>query len=183
MNIRTWTILPLLVFLGIAGWYGFGLMLNDDDRALPSQLIDRPVPDLALPPLREGDEIVKAADIVALAKRGPLLVNVFASWCLPCRAEHPLLMELQQQGVKLIGINQRDKPEDAKTFLKALGDPYTWIATDRDGRASIEWGVYGVPETFVIDRTGRIRHRHVGPMDRAVLDKTILPLLRSLAAS
>lgn len=180
---RSWTIVPLLVFLGIAGWYGFGLLLSDDDRALPSQLIDRPVPDVSLPALRDGDATVTSAEIAALAKQGPLLVNVFASWCLPCRAEHPLLMELQQKGVKLIGINQRDKPADAKTFLKALGDPYTWIGTDRDGRASIEWGVYGVPETFVIDKAGRIRHRHVGPMDRATLDKTILPLLKNLAAS
>lgn len=180
---RSWTILPLMIFLGIAGWYGFGLLLDNDDRALPSQLIDRPIPNVSMPGLRDGDAAIASGDITALAQQGPLLVNVFASWCLPCRAEHPLLMDLQKQGVKVIGINQRDKPEDAKTFLKALGDPYTRIGTDRDGRASIEWGVYGVPETFVIDREGRIRHRHVGPLDRATLDKTILPLLKSLAAS
>jgi len=172
-----------MVFLGIAGWYGFGLLLNDDDRALPSQLIDRPIPNVSMPGLRDNDPAIASGDITALAQQGPLLVNVFASWCLPCRAEHPLLMELQKQGVTLIGINQRDKPEDAKTFLKALGDPYSRIGADRDGRASIEWGVYGVPETFVIDRTGRIRHRHVGPLDRTTLDKTILPLLKSLATS
>lgn len=180
---RSWTILPLLVFLGIAGWYGFGLLLSNDDRALPSQLIDRPIPNVSMPGLRDNDPAIASGDITALAQQAPLLVNVFASWCLPCRAEHPLLMDLQKQGVTVIGINQRDKPEDAKTFLKALGDPYSRIGADRDGRASIEWGVYGVPETFVIDKTGRIRHRHVGPLDRATLDKTILPLLKSLAAS
>lgn len=178
---RSWVILPLLVFLGLAGWYGMGLMLGEEDRALPSALLDRPVPEFALPPLRTGEDGLDRAAVLALAaEKGPLLVNVFASWCLPCRAEHPLLMQLQKDGVTILGLNQKDAPENGRAFLKTLGDPYARIGADRDGKASIEWGVYGVPETFVVDRKGVIRHRHVGALDEDVLRKTLRPLLDEL---
>ncbi len=173
--------LPLLLLAGLLGAFGLRL-LDGADRALPSTLIDRPVPATALPSLRAGDAPLTDAEIKALAAQGPLLVNVFASWCVPCRAEHPFLMDLKREGVTLVGLNQRDKPENAKAFLAALGDPFARIGVDANGAASLEWGVYGVPETFVIDRAGKIRYRHVGAIDKDVLDKILRPLLKSLAS-
>ena len=109
------------------------------------------------------------------------LVNVFASWCGPCRIEHPLFMRLAEEGeVAIYGINYKDEAEDAKRWLRDLGDPYRRIGVDGDGRVAIEWGVYGVPETFVIDREGTIRFKQVGPLSVEVLKETILPLIRTL---
>jgi len=111
---------------------------------------------------------------------GPMLVNFFASWCVPCRAEHPLLTRLAGEGVPLQGVAYKDKPEDAKTWLQQLGDPYKRIGQDRDGRTAIEFGVYGVPETYVIDRKGTIRYRQVGPITPSDYDTKIKPLLAEL---
>lgn len=172
--------LPLLVLAVLLGYFGLRLT-EGGDRALPSSLIDRPVPPTDLPPLRAGEAPLTDGEIKALTAKAPLLVNVFGSWCVPCRAEHPFLMELQKQGVTIIGLNQRDKPENAIAFLAALGDPFARIGIDAKGTASLEWGVYGVPETFVIDRAGTIRYRHVGAIDAEVLEKTLRPLLKSLA--
>lgn len=172
--------LPLIVLAVLMGYFGLRLM-GDGDRSLPSTLIDRPVPPTDLAALRAGDPPLTDGAIKAMAAKAPLLVNVFASWCVPCRAEHPFLMDLQKQGITLIGLNQRDKPENGRAFLAALGDPFTLIGVDPTGAASLEWGVYGVPETFVIDRAGKIRYRHVGAIDAEVLEKTLRPLLKSLA--
>src|SRR5205823_8727113 len=109
------------------------------------------------------------------------LVNVFASWCTACRAEHPLFMDIRTKGtVPIHGINYKDEPENAARWLNTLGDPYTRTGADRDGRVSIDWGVYGVPETFVITKDGRIAHKHIGPLTPEALENTVLPLIRRL---
>ena len=151
-------LIPVLLFLVVAGFLGVGLLLNP--RIIPSALIDKPVPRFALPGL-EGHQGLASDDLTG----GVQLVNVFASWCVPCRAEHPILMELKRQGVAPIqGINYKDAPANARDYLAETGDPYERIGADRDGRAGIEWGVYGVPETFVIDAKGRIAYKQVGPI-------------------
>jgi cytochrome c biogenesis protein CcmG/thiol:disulfide interchange protein DsbE len=169
-------IVPALLFVGVAVFLALGL--TRDPGTLPSALIDRPAPDFALPPLEGWDRpALSRADLGG----EPVLVNVFASWCVPCRVEHPVLMRLaQQHGITIHGINQKDAPAQARAFLAELGDPYTRIGADRDGRVSIDWGVYGVPETFVVDGEGRIRYRHVGPLQGRDVEATILPLLERL---
>ncbi|MBM3533664.1 MAG: DsbE family thiol:disulfide interchange protein [Alphaproteobacteria bacterium] len=164
---------PIAIFAVVAGYLAVGLTRNPG--TLPSALLDKPVPEFALPPLVPEKTGLASADL----KGAPVLVNVWASWCVPCRAEHPILIRLARE-VPIFGFNYKDKPEDAKRFLAELGDPYAKIGTDPSGRVGIDWGVYGVPETFVVDAEGRIRHRHVGPLtDRAVAE-TIRPLLKSL---
>jgi cytochrome c biogenesis protein CcmG/thiol:disulfide interchange protein DsbE len=143
---------------------------------VPSALIDKPAPTFSLPPIEGRRDGFASGDLAGQVA----LVNVFASWCAPCRAEHPILMRLARDGVPIYGINHKDRPEDALRFLAELGNPYRAIGADRDGRVSLEWGVYGYPETFVIDREGRIRYRHVGPIMPEHLERTILPLLRKL---
>jgi cytochrome c biogenesis protein CcmG/thiol:disulfide interchange protein DsbE len=111
----------------------------------------------------------------------PFSVNVFASWCVACRAEHPLLMRLAEEGqVPIHGLNYKDQPQDAADWLDRLGDPYTRTGADISGRVAIDWGVYGVPETFVVGSDGRIAHKHIGPIDEKALQEEILPLVRRL---
>lgn len=168
-------VLPV-VLLGLLAAMAY-LRLGKDPSVLPSALIDRPAPDFVLPPLLDGMPGLATADL----KGQVALVNVFASWCAPCRVEHPVFLRLKEDGrVAIYGIDYKDKPEDATAWLQRLGNPYTRIGADRDGRAAIEWGVYGVPETFVIDREGRIRYRHVGPVQPRDLEEKILPLLAEL---
>lgn len=157
---------PALVFAGLALLFAVRLQGGDPSR-IPSALIDRPIPDFRLEPL-EG---LKAAGrpVEGLAsgdlKGGVTIVNVWASWCAPCREEHPLLTELaRQRGVRLVGINYKDKPENARRFLGALGNPFAAVGVDPEGRTAIDWGVYGVPETFIVGPGGTIRHKQVGPL-------------------
>lgn len=168
-------ILPLLLFLGFAAAFFAGL--GRDPHAVPSALIGRPVPEFALPALVDDRPGLATADL----KGGVTLVNVFASWCVPCRLEHPLLMRLAKEGVELDGINYKDEPEDAKLWLTNLGDPYKRIGADAAGAVGIDWGVYGVPETFVIDRSGIIRFKQVGPLSADVIHDRIVPLLSQLS--
>ena len=172
---------PLALFLLVAGYFLLGL--GRDPRHLPSALLDKPVPEFALPPL-PGRETTSADSGLAAAdlKRGEVtLVNVFASWCVPCRAEHPFLTALAaKDGIKVHAINYKDKPEEALAWLQRLGDPFARMGADRDGRVAIEWGVYGVPETFVIDGDGTIRYRYAGPLTPDEIDRNLLPLLRKL---
>jgi cytochrome c biogenesis protein CcmG, thiol:disulfide interchange protein DsbE len=133
------------------------------------------VPEFQLPALEGGDGL-SSEDL----KGRVSLVNVFASWCVPCRVEHPVLMRLAEEGVPIFGINYKDPPDQAKAWLAELGDPFEKIGADRNGRVGIEWGVYGVPETFVVDAEGRIRHRHVGPIQARDLERTLLPILAEL---
>ncbi len=157
-------LLPLGVFAGLAATFAFSL--GRDPSKLPSALIGRPVPAFALPPVKGRTLGLSNSDL----KGGISLVNVFASWCVPCRQEHPLFLDLNKRGtVPVHGINYKDRPDDAAAWLNELGDPYTRTGADRDGRVSIDWGVYGVPETFVVNRAGIIAHKHVGPLTQEAL--------------
>lgn len=169
-------ILPVALFAGLAIFFAFGL--QRDPSKIPSALIDRPLPPLTLAGLRPGDPGFSSTAI-----RGePALVNVFASWCLPCRVEHPLLMRLKEEGVALYGINWKDRPADGLKYLDEFGDPYRATGSDESGRGGIELGVTGVPETFVVDRAGRVRYKHVGPIQPQDWDGTLKPLLDKLRA-
>ena len=174
---RWLTIAPIALFAALA--IGFALGLGQRPDIIPSPLIDQAAPQFTLPALPgRADGGFSKDDLIG---HGPVLVNVFASWCIPCRAEHPQLMALaRDHGLRIVAINYKDKPEDAKAWLAQLGDPFAKIGADSTGRVAIDWGVYGVPESFLVDTTGRIRFKHVGPlMELDVTDK-ILPALRSL---
>ncbi len=169
---RRWPyLLPVVVFALLA--VGFYVGLGRDPEALPSPLIDEPAPQFDLPPLPGRDKGLSTADL----KGGVSLVNVFASWCVPCRAEHKVLSAFAAlKRVPVYGIDYKDKSKAATDWLAELGNPYTLIGAD-DGQVAIDFGVYGVPETFLIDGVGRIRYKHVGPLTQADIDKTILPLI------
>ena len=172
-------ILPLLIFAIGAAFLYWGLNPERDPAAIPSVLIDEPAPQFELPPIEAS--ATPGLSTADLAGGQITVVNIFASWCLPCRAEHPLLVDLaEQRDVRLVGINYKDKPEDALAWLEELGNPYEAIGADENGRAGIEWGISGVPETFILDREGTIRYRHVGPIHAVELDDVILPILERL---
>jgi cytochrome c biogenesis protein CcmG/thiol:disulfide interchange protein DsbE len=163
------------VFVLIAVFLWAGLSLNP--REVPSPLIDKPAPAFELPALRAPDELIRLEDL----KGQVWLLNVFASWCTPCLEEHPHLVQLAKRKlVPLYGLNYKDGRSEALTWLERHGDPYTGIMADPDGRTGIEYGVYGVPETFVIDKSGVIRFKHIGPLTLAVLQDEVLPLVSSL---
>ena len=171
--------LPLVICLGIALFFYRGLDLNPRD--LPSALINKPAPEFSLPALPDRD-IQRADDGLArtdLTTGKPVVVNVWASWCIPCVAEHPLVDRLaKREGVTVHGINYRDRPDAAAAWLKRLGDPYAKVGKDESGRVSIDWGVYGVPETYVIDGNGVILYRHAGALSPEILERKILPLVK-----
>jgi cytochrome c biogenesis protein CcmG/thiol:disulfide interchange protein DsbE len=169
--------MPLLLFAGLAVLFGIGLTLNP--REVPSPLIGKPVPEFRLEPVKGRTLGLAANDL-----RGQVsLVNVFASWCTACREEHPLWMQIKSDGnVPLHGLNYKDRPDDAARWLEELGDPYTRTGADLNGRVGIDWGVYGVPETFVVDKRGMIRHKVIGAVTRKILDEKVLPLVRKLQA-
>ena len=174
-NIRSSAFVPVAVFVVLVVLFGIGLTMNP--RIIPSPLIGKPVPEFSLPPVKGRTLGLSSADL----KGEPSLVNVFASWCTACREEHPLLMGLKEKGVVPIhGLNYKDRPEDAERWLNELGDSYTRTGADIDGRVAIEWGVYGVPETFVVDRDGRIAYKHIGALNERVLQEKILPLIAKL---
>jgi cytochrome c biogenesis protein CcmG/thiol:disulfide interchange protein DsbE len=167
--------IPLALFVSLAVFLALGL--TRDPSTLPSALVGKPAPDFTLPPLEGRDEYgFSRADLGGR----PMLVNVFASWCVPCRIEHPVISGLAEQGVVVQGINYKDQPADAKAWLAELGDPFQHLGADRSGRVGIDFGVYGVPETYVIDKDGRVAYRHVGPLQPHDVERTILPLLEQL---
>jgi len=176
---RALFLLPALIFAVIVGYFVWGLNPERDPSQVPSALIDKPVPAFDLAALDgTGKPGLNSAD---LADGRVTLVNFFASWCLPCRAEHPLLMRLaEEQRVRLVAINYKDEAANAVQWLSSLGDPYSRIGVDRSGRTAIDWGVSGVPETFVVDAEGRIRYQHIGPIHPQQLEATLLPLIDSL---
>jgi len=162
-------------FAALGGLLAVGLRL--DPRRIPSPLIGKPVPVFSLPPVKGRILGLSSAGLVGEAS----LVNVFASWCVACREEHPVLMRLKEEHlVPIHGLNYKDKPDDAAAWLDRLGDPYTRTGADLDGRVAIDWGVYGVPETFVVDLRGRIAYKHIGPITPEALQRKILPLVERL---
>lgn len=165
--------ITLLVFGGLVVLLAIGLTRNP--REVPSPLIGKPVPVFSLPPVLGRPLGLSDKDL----KGQVSVVNVFASWCIPCRQEHPLIQRLARE-VPVHGLNYKDRPEDAARWLDELGDPYTRTGADLDGRVAIDWGVYGVPETFLIDREGRIAYKQIGPITPQILEEKILPLLRRL---
>ncbi len=166
---------PIAAFVALV--MAFAWALNRDPRTIPSALIDKPVPQFSLPPVQGRALGLSDLDLVGEVS----LVNVFASWCVACREEHPLFMRLKAAGtVPIHGLDYKDPPDAAAKWLDTLGDPYTRTGADRNGRVAIDWGVYGVPETFVIAKDGRIAHKHIGPITPQALDDTILPLIRRL---
>jgi len=173
---RLWIFLiPLAAFAVLAVFLGRGLSLNP--REVPSPLIGKPAPTFTLTRLNDAATSVKSADL-----QGKVWVlNVWASWCGPCRDEHPLWVEFARRSkVPIVGLNYKDQRANALNWLRQLGDPYAMSLFDGDGKVAIDWGVYGVPETFVIDRQGIVRFKHVGPVTPEVLGGKIEPLLKSL---
>jgi cytochrome c biogenesis protein CcmG/thiol:disulfide interchange protein DsbE len=170
-------LLPLIVFAAILGFLAVGLTLNP--REVPSPLIDKPAPAFKLARLDQPDTLVSLQDL----KGKVWLLNVWASWCVACRVEHPLLVDLAGTGaVPIYGLNYKDKRDDALAWLAKHGNPYMASLVDAEGLVGIDYGVYGVPETFVIDKTGTIRLKHIGPVTAEALRDTILPLVKKLNA-
>jgi len=163
---------PLVIFAGFAGLALVGLQRENPDE-LPSALAGKPAPAVQITPLGESmlfsDSNLRTGEVK--------LVNYWASWCAPCRVEHPNLAQLAADGVTIYGVNYKDKPDNALGFLKELGNPYTALGADAEGRMALNWGVYGVPETYVIDGKGNIVLRFAGPITQRVLDSTILPAI------
>lgn len=170
-------LLPLAVFLVLVGFLAVGL--NLDPKLVPSPLVDKSAPDFTAPQLRDAGRSISRTDLLGQVT----LVNVFASWCVACLDEHPLLTQLARAGiVSIYGLNYKDNREDANRWLARHGDPYTAIAFDPSGRIGLDWGVYGVPETFILDREGVIRYKHIGPISPQSLQETILPWINRLKA-
>jgi cytochrome c biogenesis protein CcmG/thiol:disulfide interchange protein DsbE len=169
--------LPLVIFIGLVALLLFGL--TQDPREVPSPLVDHPIPTFDLPDLQNPNKRITDQDL-----RGQVvLFNVWASWCYACRAEHEMLMHLAQNStIKLIGLNWKDQRTDALAVLENTGNPYAMIGYDPDNDVGIDWGVYGAPETFIIDRQGMIRHKHIGPIDQRVWDETLQPLINTINA-
>lgn len=160
---------PLVILVGLIAV--FALNMNRDPSLVRSVLIDKPAPDITLPAV-EGLGVNGLSN--PMLEGQAVLVNVFASWCIPCRAEHPLLMDIKRQtAVPILGINQKDAPENAVKFLTELGNPYDAVGADANGRVSIDWGVYGVPESFVVNPAGLITYKHVGPIDDASVAEVV----------
>lgn len=168
-------LIPLGIFIVLVGFLAVGLNLNP--REVPSPLVGKPAPDFRLALLSDPAKQLSPADL-----RGKVwLLNVWASWCASCRQEHELLLDLAKQGGVLIyGMDYKDQPGDAQAVLNRYGDPYVETVVDLDGRAGRNYGVYGVPETYLIDKNGIIRYKHTGPLTRDSLDKKVLPLVKEL---
>lgn len=175
---RVLVVLPIVGAIAVGAVLAWSLTRNPPE--IPSALVGKPVPAFDLPAVRGRSLGLSTIDLTGDVS----LVNVFASWCTACREEHPLFLGLKAEGsIPIHGLNYKDTPSDAARWLDTLGDPYTRTGADRDGRVAIDWGVYGVPETFVVSANGRIVHKHIGPLSRQDLDETILPLVEQLRAA
>ncbi len=169
-------ILPLALFLALAALLVYGLFNAGSKSELPSPLVGKPAPEFVLPGLFEPERTVSRTDLLG----EPYLVNFWASWCVTCRVEHPVIEALARTGrVKIVGFNFRDEPGDAKAWLARWGDPYDLHLADRDGRTSIDFGVYAAPETFLVDASGRIVFKHLGALTEAIIEEEIFPRLEA----
>ncbi len=170
-------IIPLIIFIIMAVFLAIGLHLNPSE--IPSPLLNKPAPVFSAKQLDAPEKVLTPDEL----KGKVWLFNVWASWCVSCRQEHPVLNEfVKQQPITLIGLNYKDEPDAAKQWLADLGNPYTMSIMDNDGRIGIDWGVYGVPETFVIDKKGLVRHKHTGPVTMQAVQDELLPLILQLQA-
>ncbi len=171
-------LIPLALFIALAIFLGIGL--TKDPKLVPSPLIDKPAPAFELPQLFQPEQKISEKEFTGKVS----IFNVWASWCAACRQEHPFLMKLaKEKAVTIFGLNYKDTREDAKRWLAQYGgNPYTTIGFDKSGRVGMDWGVYGVPETFLIDKKGRVRYKHVGPLHPQVWQEQLLPLIQKLQA-
>jgi cytochrome c biogenesis protein CcmG/thiol:disulfide interchange protein DsbE len=170
-------LLPLGIFAVLAGFLAVGLRL--DPKEVPSPLIGKPIPEFTLPRLDDPQQTFGSEDL----KGRVALLNVWATWCVSCRAEHDVLQALKESGeVPIYGLDYKDERDKALRWLQVLGNPYEAVAFDEKGRAAIDWGVYGTPETFVIDKRGIIRHKFIGPLTEEKVQEILLPLVRRLKA-
>jgi len=170
-------LIPIGMFALLGLLLAYGLKL--DPRKIPSPLVDKPLPAFSLPTLEDPKKLFTNADL----KGKVVLVNVWASWCVACKQEHPVLLALSRdKQVPIIGLNYKDRREDATNMLKVEGNPYDVSIMDADGRVGINWGVYGVPETFVVDKQGVIRYKQIGPISPEDWEQTLLPLIRKLSS-
>ncbi len=177
---RSWVLVPVLIFAGLAAIFMTGLRSGDPSK-LPSALINQPAPSFDLPALHGltfDEAAVPGFASGSLSEGRITLVNVWASWCGPCREEHPQLMELaKRDDIDLAGLNYKDQRENALRFLNALGNPYTKVGVDTTGRAAVDWGVYGVPETFVVNGAGTIVYKFTGPISEQALREKVIPAI------
>ena len=170
-------ILPLAIFVLTAAIFAWRLSAREDPHVVPSALIGKPAPKFALPPLEgRGTQGLSNDD---LARGGVTVVNAWASWCTPCRAENGVLLSLKQRGITVDGLVYKDKPAPAREFLGELGDPFDRLGFDADGRVGIDWGLTGVPETYVVNGKGIIVAKHVGPLDDGIVQSEILPAIEA----
>jgi len=168
-------LLPLGIFLILVALLAFGLTL--DPKKVPSPLIDKVAPAFTLPQLHNPSATFSPENF----KGKVWILNVWASWCVSCRAEHKVITRLANMKlVDIVGLDYKDEPADGKRWLQQFGNPYTLSAIDLEGKAGIDWGVYGVPETFIMGKDGLIKHKHIGPVDDKALDEEIVPLLKTL---
>ena len=173
--------LPLAVFIAIAILLGAGVLMNagKSQTEIESPLIGKPAPELALPDFVDPATLVHQADLLGRA----YLLNVWASWCVTCRHEHPVVTEIARSGrIKVLGYNYKDKPEDAARWLQQFGNPYHRILVDSEGRTALDWGVTGTPETFLVDALGIVRWKHTGPMTNQIVENELWPLLTKIEA-
>jgi cytochrome c biogenesis protein CcmG/thiol:disulfide interchange protein DsbE len=168
-------LLPLLAFVALAALLFVGVRMNSgkDNSAIPSPLIGKTAPSLVLPELEMTDSRLRPADLQGKA----YVLNVWGSWCVSCRVEHPVITELARTGVTVVGYNYKDTPDDARRWLAEYGNPFALVIQDQDGQAALDWGIYGAPETFVIDANGIIRYKHIGPLTPDVVKTGLLPAL------
>jgi len=176
---RIFYLLPLALFFVLTGYFLISLRPGHDTHELPSAMLNKPAPSFDIPDLGDDNRLSLAG-----LKGRPVVVNFFASWCQPCRVEHPLLLRLAQEDhLTLYGIAYKDKPEDSTRLLATFGNPFKQVGVDREGRVGLDFGVYGVPETYVIDANGVIRKRFVGPLTAEAVEKELMPMLKQLEPS